>query len=707
MRAALLLCVAVYLTYSSFGVAHPCLWGHMGHHEAEYMMRVRTTFRHHMVTPATHGGYDVPPWNDYYFHHPIGYHHLLGLYTAIVGDHIWTPTSFPALTGLLVIWALFALVRRWWSREAAVITVAAWVALPIVCSFSILTDAMFPAMVCSILTVHAWLEYTEKPSRKWLLIALGAQFAGGMLFWEAYFQAPMHALAAIIWWLTPNGRQAKLGRWPAPLAWILSTGALAVATFSFHFIFLWAKGMWADFFISFGSRHSAAFDFLYSRHKQWLEILYGWPLVGIGAAWLVVFIFRALAGRARKRDQAVLIFFLINSFYIYMFANGSALHLYRVWWYSSFLVLAVTDLSVDLFAVIRWALQPRIGTPVAAVTVGLLLAAYFAVEGQHGYRNLLESRVMMGTHGHVGYNADYQKQLFAMEVQRRTGPEDFMFGHANMPRRLEFQYYADRSTSNIPSLATLTTALKEHPRAFVVMDGYPVPTEKKLLYGYMKTHPAYLIDRYLMLDLRSDKPEFREYNFAALPMTPRWHWLVSHKYPPMAMREAGTLYSACVASATGNPPAAGAPEPPRPPWNGMGQIACYYNYQLVRGKPEIAAGYRAELVSQSIPRDFKLPFGKLFALHTVSRSGATAWIEVTQPQPLSPRGRFILTPVAGKPVPLVVSAQESGDVPLADTRPAQIYPIRLTWTAPAGKYTLTYEAGLPFLPIALGELEIK
>ena len=111
VRVGLAALLALYLGYSSFGIAHPVLWGHMGHHEAEYMMRVRTTFRQHLVTPATHAGYDVPPWNDYYFHHPIGYHHVLGAWTLLLGDHLWTPTTLPVATGLLLIWALFALVR--------------------------------------------------------------------------------------------------------------------------------------------------------------------------------------------------------------------------------------------------------------------------------------------------------------------------------------------------------------------------------------------------------------------------------------------------------------------------------------------------------------------------------------------------------------------------------------------------------------------
>ncbi|MFI5290153.1 MAG: ArnT family glycosyltransferase, partial [Polyangia bacterium] len=451
VRIVLALAVTVYIVYSSFGIAHPCLWGHMGHHEAEYMMRVRTTFRQHMLTPATHAGYDVPPWQDYYFHHPIGYHHLLGIFTLIVGDHIWTPTLFPALTGLLTMLALFVLVRRWWSREWAAVAVATWVGLPIIWTFSILTDAMFPAMACSIYFCHCYLEFTEKPSKTWLKRTVLTQLLFGLLFWEAYFQAVFHGLQIIVWGRTKRGRAQKVGRWPAWIAWFVATAAMSSATMAFHLIFLWKKGMWADFLTSFQQRHSASFNFIYTRHKEWLHLLYGWPLVYIGFLWLGVFVVRACLGHARKRDQAVLIFFAINTIYIILFAEGSSLHLYRVFWYSSFLVLAVTDLACDLYGLLERAAPGKKSWAMAATAA--VLGAYFVVETPHSFANLLESRVMMGTLGEPHYNADYPKQLFAMEVAKRTGPKDLVLVHRNLPHRVEFWYYVDRTNRLISTVA--------------------------------------------------------------------------------------------------------------------------------------------------------------------------------------------------------------------------------------------------------------
>src|SRR5205823_14984296 len=141
-------------------------------------------------------GYAYPPRSSWYFHHPIGYHHLLDLPLLLLGDHEWIARGTAALGGLAVIWALYVLVRRWWSREAALLACAVWVGLPIVCSFSILSDPMLPAMALCIVAADLYLRYFfDAPTGKRLAAACLAFAAGGLLMWEAYFQAAFHGLA--------------------------------------------------------------------------------------------------------------------------------------------------------------------------------------------------------------------------------------------------------------------------------------------------------------------------------------------------------------------------------------------------------------------------------------------------------------------------------------------------------------------------------
>lgn len=710
VRVGLAVVVTVYLVYSSFGIAHPCLWGHMGHHEAEYMMRVRSTFRHHMVTPATHAGYDTPPWNTFYFHHPIGYHHLLGAFTLIVGDHIWTPTVFPALTGLFTIWALFALVRRWWSREAALLAVAVWVGLPIIASFSILTDAMFPAMACSIATMDLYLRYTEEPSARRLKRALLVQFIGGMLFWEAYFQAFFLGILILIWWATARGRQARitvLGRsLPAAPVWFFATGALAVLMLASHLTFLWAKGMWTDFLESYTHRHGGHLDFVIERHKLWLQTLYGWPLVAIGLTWIAVFFTRLALGQARKRDQAVWMFWVINTFYIYLFKQGSALHLYRVFWYSTFLVLSVVDLTVDLRRLVGWLVPGKVGKPAGLAVAAAAVLTYFWVETPHTYANLLESRVMMGTHTHPGYNPDYSKQRFAQEVAKRTGPEDHVIIHANLPRRVEFWYYLDRTNVKIRSLAEVAKVRETRPRAVVLMDAHPPPAERRLALELMKRHPATMWDRYIMIDLRSNHPEFHEYVFKPVKPSSAWRWFVSHAYPPLVPRETATTYGACVYANTQVKPPSNWPDVPRPSIASGDLFTCWHNFQLLRGRADLADAARIDLVRAGLKSGARVPFGEVALVRNITRSQAEVWFHVAErPGPLG-RVRWMLYPAAGGPS-VQALATDIGDTALADSAPGFLQGQRLMYSAKPGKYTLVLEPGPPYQSVEVAELELK
>ena len=126
VRVGLAIATFVYCLYSSFGIAAPFWWGHHGYHGATYMLRARMSLRLHMLSPATWGGFETPPLNALYFHHPIGYHHLLTLLIPIFGDHEWLARGVAAAGGLFTLWALYVLVKRNWSREAGRVLVRIW-----------------------------------------------------------------------------------------------------------------------------------------------------------------------------------------------------------------------------------------------------------------------------------------------------------------------------------------------------------------------------------------------------------------------------------------------------------------------------------------------------------------------------------------------------------------------------------------------------
>ena len=572
VRSLLALIIGIYLAYSSFGIAGPFLWGHHGYHGATYAQRARMTLRYHIVTPATWNGFSqLPEPQSFYLHHPIGYHHVLVPFMALLGESEWVVRGVAVLGGVPLLLALFALVRRFLSDWAALLACAVYVALPVVCSFSVLSDPMMLEMACSLIAVHAFLRYLQAPSRRELLIGCAALTVGGLLMWEAYFQAFFHGLYILYFLTTRRGRELRLGGpapagWNAAAAWFLWTFISTSAAMAFHFVFTWKIGMLGDFFASFRERSSADWGWVIAQHRLWLTLLYGMPLVTIGAVWLLLFLIRLVRGRTRPRDQAVLLFFLINTIYIILFRRGSSIHLYRVFYYSAFFALAVTDLVADLYQLLA---RTR-GVRVAVAASGALAAAYFAMIVPRALHNLIESREIMGTHGFKGYNPDYAKLMFARAAAQHT-PQSYFAVFYNLPYRLEFTYYFDRSYGVSPwgelgTLAQLEGVRRLHPDLVLLTQKQLPAAEGRKLQELLLHHPAYAFDNFLLvrLDLDSQGPDLHEYRFVPERPSFVWWWFYSHKYPPLEPVETTTEFGAALRAAAESPAAPRAPGPA--PW---------------------------------------------------------------------------------------------------------------------------------------------
>ena len=528
-RAALAAIVFVYLVYSSFGVAHPVLWGHYGHHAGEYLLRALASLRFHLVVPATSPGFAPPRPETIYLHHPIGYHHLYTLLIALFGNHHWIAAVAPALSGLLVMWALHSLVARHWGERAAIGAVAAWVALPFVWSFSILTDAMFPAMACSIVTTDSLLRYLQSPSKRPLRNAALATAIGALLFWEAYLQTALFTVVCLIWW-KDKGRNARLGSLPAPLLWIVVTGAVALAGLALHASFVLRYTMVADLLKAYRLRSRDGLLPTLEQNGYWLLRLYGPVVETIGLAWLALFIVRARRGKARLRDLAITTFAAINIVYIALFPKATNVHLYRVFWFSTSFVLAAIDLACDFVAWLDKGERGRLSTrPMMTIVVSLCAALVLP----QSIADLIESRAVMGSIGFQPYDADYPRQLFAREVALRTSPGDVIALHANIPHRVEFLYVLDRTIVDINRLDAVPALAASNRRMVVLTDGNPAPSERPVLAALMKDHAAIRFGRWLMIDLRAPGSGVREVSFRAERPTLLWWWFVSHVYPPM------------------------------------------------------------------------------------------------------------------------------------------------------------------------------
>jgi hypothetical protein len=533
-RGVLASAIGLYLFYSSFGFAHPVLWGHFGFHTSAYFMRAIASLRFKLVVPADSAGFAPPAPETIYLHHPFGYHHLYTLLIALFGNHAWLGAVAPALTGLVLMWALHGLVRSFWGPWPAALAVVAWVSLPFVWTFSILTDPMFPAMTCSIVTTHAFLRYVERPSSRWLWVGAIATAVGGILMWEALIQTALYGAVSLVWIVRKPA--ARIGRVRAGVIWIAVTTGIIALTMALHVAFIVTHGRGSDFLTSFNVRRDIELAAAIEKNGVWMLVLHGPAILALATLWAALFARRALLGGARLRDLAVGTFFVINVIYILLFPQASAVHLYRVFWMSTSFVLAMVDLAVELYEYVAYRRRAGYrGRSPARVTAIAIAGALLLILPQSVY-NLRESRVVMGCLHNGDYDPEYEKMRFADEVAHRTTPADVVGIASNIEYRDEFSYRLDRTVRDLDSL---NDAMKSENSKIAVLltDADPADEERGALARLLMRHPAQRIGQWLLIDLRQRGANLRTFVFRPRVPSLAWRWFVSHCYPPLDLVE--------------------------------------------------------------------------------------------------------------------------------------------------------------------------
>jgi hypothetical protein len=462
-----------------------------------------------------------------------------------------------------------------------------YVTLPVVTSFSVLSDPMLLEMACVLWGLNAYFDLLQKPSWRALWHAAAAYFIGGLLMWEVFFIGPFIAAHALFYSLTKRGSSLQLGPFNAARLHIWFIGVACVLSMGFHIWFTWHTGMWGDFLDSYRVRHSPpSATYVIDRHTQWMDLLYGRAPIVFAALWFTLWLARVANGRARLRDLAPLTILYVNTLYIYMFAEGSSVHLYRVFFYSGFFALAVADLVDDAHRAGR-RLWPRLEW--AGVLAGAaVLFAYLFVELPHGYHNWIDSRVLMGTHGEGHYDPEQHKLLFAKDVTKRTKPDERVIIHyGQLGARKEMWFYLDRSFDNLNSLSELDRLRPNFKKSWLILDEQSLSGSDRARYeDLLAHHPVTFYDRFTLIDLRSDKPGVSSYGFVAGNMSRGYRWWVSHKYAPLHLLRTGYLRGICTAIEHDVPVARDEQAAAWP--TDLHYLPCYRNYLVLRGEPREA-----------------------------------------------------------------------------------------------------------------------
>jgi hypothetical protein len=542
--AALGLAVVIYIGVSLFGINMPVLWGHYGYHYGEYVLRARVALRFHTFIPAHWGGATFPPVSTYYLHHPILPSLLLAAAFFVFGEQYFLVRAIPAVWGLITLVIVWRLARRGFGDYPAAAAAIVYATLPFTAAFSALYDPGHLAALGFLFAMDAWLRYLERPGRRPALAAILGIALCGLSEWTPYLYCVFFLpIAFLLPWLGgKRGGPRRLGLWPSQWLAILMGLALVLALAS-HFGFTYAVGNLDDLLASYrGRSQTVPAATTITIQERYLGLYFGKPLYIVAALWGAAVLLRLALRRGRAADLVP--FSMLAGWFVYVniFPNAVNIHSYRSMPLVGFMALAVASLVEGAPAAARWVLSrvpPLVlmARPVAAaVGLGgfvLLLSA----QAPHALHALVIAREKAGNEEYPGYDPQIRQYFFAASVRDRIPRDAVVFAHRHLGVRAEFVGLIDKEVADLPSLLHVERRRPQR-RVFVAWDQDRLTAaERNVASALVAAHGILLIDRYALVDLTQARPEAEVYRIELGRPSLLYKYFVSHKYPPMRLRE--------------------------------------------------------------------------------------------------------------------------------------------------------------------------
>ena len=581
----------VFVATALFGILMPVEWGHYGHHLGEYILRARGTLRHHTMIPTQWAGPDFPPISSYYLHHGILPHHFLTVVIALFGEHLWLVRLVPITWCTLSLIAIFVVLRRHWSNRAAAAGAITYATLAYTGSFVFHYDEGQLALPAFLIAADAWLRYRQTP-RFHLAAAAVAGFAiGGMSEWTPYFNTAIFVPIAFLIGFSHADKRFRTTLLLRPSQWVaFFIGLSMVVVLAFHFWFTWKVGAFDDLMVAYGNRTSnPSWEFTIDRQHTWILMYFGKPFLWLAAVWALLLFGRAVSLRTSARDLLPLTLVGAWILDVLFFPTGLNIHAYRVLPLSGFFPIIVGDLVHRLPAILRFILDRlpllrRTAGVFPAVAALASVAWLLKVQIPPTVSTIREARKKAGTIEFEGYSAHLDAFFFAAQMRLRTPDNALVIVHSSLGVRPEFQMICDREVIQAYSLATGEAPPPSRGRPmFVAWDNDWIGQhDRPVAARLVARHGAFMIDRFVLVDLSSDRPQAETYQFEYRTATRAFKYFVSWDYPPMLSREgtrpsdAAWLGSLGVKVVTRN-------DVPEPAANDLPGLVGYVNYLRVRG----------------------------------------------------------------------------------------------------------------------------
>ena len=511
-----------YIVYCGlFGLDAPLAFGHHGYHVGEYVTRARHTLRHASILPQNLPGWNQPPLENLYLHHPILTHQLVTLTVAVLGETLYAVRLAALLYTLSAFFALVWLVWRCAGPWASAVAGVVFAVVPIHVWFGTHIDPGFGGLACLLLFLVAYFRFLDTGTFRAAGSSLALASLAGFFEWSPYLAAAP-IFVHMLWSARRGGRFAVY-----PLLY----GVCVSWPLAFHAALVVLTHHLPEMKESYANRTVLpAFSTLLMNLRGFSDDLFGRPLVLATGLYVLTRPVGWLFRRGSRLDLVGMTLLFTLGLYVRLFAIGVTIHQYRLLYGGTLVAVAVAGLSVDASALGLRILSflrlrrvwPRLMTPgVALGSVGLVLISTLGLS----LRGLYFSRLTGGGVGQRRADPQLSRIEFVVAARELSQRGDVAYVHHSFHLRKELYYYLDRDIGFWPSLgAAKTLSPAALARALVLCTPRAMtPAERVLFDGLAAKHPVHFVDDFAILDLREERAALTV-SKTAPPMQRRSPW---------------------------------------------------------------------------------------------------------------------------------------------------------------------------------------
>lgn len=525
----IVLAVAAFALFSSYGFTSSFYYGHYGYHGGSYAAWARGTLRHHTIYPVNEPGFAKPDPHTYYIHHPMLAHQIVTLTFFVFGEHEWAVRLAAFISSTASLLLIAALGRRHLGPLAGGAAALVFAFVPINIWYGTHMDPGFPsiaAMLAFFWFYLAWLKDGRWRSALW---ALGFEALAGCFEWSPYFAFPA-IFAHVFWTGWRRGGRYRLFMVLHPLVVMLP-----IAT---HFWLVRRASLLDDLFAAYRNRATTIpYRAFVDRMGEYGTTLFGRALLLAMAVWLLLALARLVSGRGRAVDMVGFTFAFALLTYTHVFENAVVTHAYRQLYGNVWAAMAVGDLVLVARSLgrrlrasresVQDSVQDSVIVRRGIVAAMALLVLVTVTTLPTSWAGLMESRLHGGVPGWKVFNPDMRQTAFAIEVEHMTSPKDALYFYPSFtwtpPHRMDWAYYYDRDPRRGRSMRSLTllSAQERQHAVAILFQSELVGDERRAFAELASHHHVFQVQDLTALDLRSEGAGVSAFRLSPLPVKER------------------------------------------------------------------------------------------------------------------------------------------------------------------------------------------